>query len=84
MNSCARLPLLCMINLFHPYRCSVAKLCPAVCDPMDSRTSLSFTISWSLHKLMSLELVMPSNHLILYYPLLLSSVSPSIRVFSYC
>ena len=45
--------------------------------------SLSFTISWSLLKLMSLELVMLSNHLILCCPLLLSpSVFPSIRVFS--
>ena len=45
--------------------------------------SLSFTISWSLLKLMSVELVMPSNHLILCCPLLfLPSVFPSIRVFS--
>ena len=44
---------------------------------------LSITISWSLLKLMSIELVMTSNHLILYYPLLLlSSIFPSIRVFS--
>ena len=42
-----------------------------------------FTISWSLLKLMSIELVMPSNHLILCCPLLLpSSIFPSIRVFS--
>ena len=33
------------------------------------QTSLSFTISWSLFKLMSIELVMPSNHLNLYFPL---------------
>ena len=45
--------------------------------------SLSFTISWSLFKLMSTELVMPSNHLIPCCPLLLPpSVFPSIRVFS--
>ena len=44
--------------------------------------SLSITISWSLLKLMSIELVMPSNHLILCCPLLLPSVFPSIRVFS--
>ena len=45
--------------------------------------SVSFTISWSLLKLMYIELVMPSNHLILCHPLpLLPSVSPSIRVFS--
>ena len=44
---------------------------------------LSFTISWSLLKLMSIESVMPSNHLILCCPLLLLlSIFPSIRVFS--
>ena len=47
------------------------------------RASLSFTIFWSLFKLMSIESGMPSNHLILCYPLfLLPSVFPSIRVFS--
>ena len=45
--------------------------------------SLPMTNSWSLLKLMSIELVMPSNHLILCHPLLLSpSIFPSIRVFS--
>ena len=47
------------------------------------QASLSITKSWSLLKLMSIELVMPSNHLILCHPLLLlSSIFPSIRVFS--
>jgi len=46
------------------------------------QASLSFTISHSLLKLMSIELVMPSNHLILCHPLLLSSIFPSIRFFS--
>ena len=47
------------------------------------RSSLSFTISQSLLKFMSIESVMPSNHLILCRPLLLlPSVFPSIRVFS--
>ena len=47
------------------------------------QASLSFTIFWSLLRLMSIELVMPSNHLILYYPcLLLPSIFPRIRVFS--
>ena len=47
------------------------------------QSSLSFTISWSLLKLMSIESVMPSNHLILCRPLLLlPSIFPSIRVFS--
>ena len=44
--------------------------------------SLSFTISRNLLKLMSIESMMPSNHLILCYPLLLPSIFPSIRVFS--
>ena len=48
-----------------------------------SRASLSFTTSWNLLKLMSIESVMPSNHFILCHPLfLLPSVFPSIRVFS--
>ena len=47
------------------------------------QASLTFIISWSLLKLMSIESVMPSNHLILCHPLLLlPSISPSIRVFS--
>ena len=46
------------------------------------QASLSFTISQSLLKLMSIELVIPSNHLVLCHPLLLSSIFPSIRVFS--
>ena len=47
------------------------------------QASLSIINSWSLLKLMSIELVMPSNHLILSYPLLLlPSIFPSIRVFS--
>ena len=47
------------------------------------QASLSITNSYSLLNLMSIELVMPSNHLILCHPLLLSlSISPSIRVFS--
>ena len=47
------------------------------------QASLSITNSWSLPKLMSIESVMPSNHLILCRPLLLPpSIFPSIRVFS--
>ena len=64
---------------------SVAQSCPTLCDPMNRSTqaSLSITSSQSLPKLMSIEPVMPSNHLILYHPLLLlPSVFPSIRVFS--
>ena len=43
---------------------------------------LSFTVSQSLLKFMSIELVTPSNDLILYRPLLLPSILPSIKVFS--
>ena len=47
------------------------------------QASLSFTISQSLHKLMPIELMIPSNHLVLCCPLLLlPSIFPSIRVFS--
>ena len=47
------------------------------------QASLAFTISWSLLKLMSIESVMPSNHLILCHSLLfLPSIFPSIRIFS--
>ena len=64
--------------------CSVAQLCPVLCDPMDCSTpgSLSFTISQSLLKFMSVEWATLSNHLILCCPLLLPSIFPRIRVFS--
>ena len=51
--------------------------------PGESQASLSITNSWSLLKFISIESVMPSNHLILFHPLLLPpSIFPSIRVFS--
>ena len=62
--------------------CSATQLC---LTPWTAarQASLSFTISLSLLKLMSIESVMPSNHLILCRPLLpLPSIFPSIRVFS--
>ena len=46
------------------------------------QASLSFTVSWSLLKCTSIESVMPSNHRILCCSLLLSSIFPSISVFS--
>ena len=46
------------------------------------QASLSITNSQSSSKLMSIELVMPSSHLILCHPLLLTPIRPSIRVFS--
>ena len=51
--------------------------------PHESQASLSITNSWSSLKLMSIELVMPSSHLILCHPLfLLLPIPPSLRVFS--
>ena len=63
----------------------VAQSCPTLCDPKDCSMpgSLSITNSQSLLKLMSIELVMPSNHLILCHPILpLPSTFPSIKIFS--
>ena len=64
--------------------CSVAKLCPTLCNPMDYSTP-DFPVLHlqSLLQFMSIELVMLSNHLILYVPLLLlPSIFPSIIVIS--
>ena len=65
--------------------CSVAHSCLTLYSPMNTahQASLSITNSWSLPKLMSIQLVMPYNHFILCCPLLLlPSTFPSIRVFS--
>ena len=60
---------------------SVAQSCPTLCNPMNY--SLSITNSRSSPKLMSIESMMPSSHLILCHPLLLlPPILPSIRVFS--
>ena len=64
---------------------SVAQSCLMLCDPMDCSTPglPVHHLSWSLFRLMIIELVMTSNHLILCRPLLLPpSIFPSIRVFS--
>ena len=64
--------------------CSVAQLCLTLCNPRTAarQGSLSLTISQSLLKFTSAALVMPSSHLILWHPLLLLSIFPSIRDFS--
>ena len=64
--------------------CSADQSCPSLCDPIDCSMpgSLSFTLSWSLLKFTSIEVVISSNHPILCHPLLLPSIFPSIRVFS--
>ena len=64
---------------------SVAQSCPTLCDPMN-RSTPGLPVhhnSWSSLRLMSIEAVMPSSHLILCRPLLLlPPIPPSIRVFS--
>ena len=69
-----------------PYQfSSVAQSCPTLCDPMIAarQASLSITNSRSTPKHMSIETVMPSNHLILCHPLLfLPLIPPSIKVLS--
>jgi len=72
-------------NLSDCCYCLVDRLCLTPCDPMDCSTPgfPVFSIFGSLLKLMSLESVMLSNHLILCHPLLfLPSIILSIRVFS--
>ena len=67
--------------------CSVIRSCLILSDPincsMSSKASLAFTVSWSLLRFMSIESVMPSNHLMFCWShLLLPSIFPSIKVFS--
>ena len=67
------------------YCCLVAKSCPTLCNPLDCSTPgfPVLHISQILLKLMSVESVTPSNHLILCHSLLLlPSIFPNIRVFS--
>ena len=65
--------------------CSVTQSCPVLCNCMDwsIQVCLFFTMSWSLLKFMSIESVMPFNHLVLCCPhLFLTSIFPSLKVFS--
>ena len=64
--------------------CSVTQLCLIFATPWTAarQTSLPFTVSWSLFKLMSIKSMMPFKHLILFHPLFLPSIFLSIRVFS--
>jgi len=69
----------------HAMFSSVTELCLTFFDPMDCNMPefLFITNSWNLLKVMYIEVVVPSNHLILCCPLLLKpSIFPSIRVFS--
>jgi len=62
---------------------SVTQSCLTLCDPMNCSMPASLSNAWSSPKPMSIELVMPSSHLILCHPLLLlPPIPPSIRVFS--
>ena len=64
---------------------SVTQLCLTLCDPKDCNIPgfLVHHNAWRFLKLMSIESVMPSNHLILWSPLLLlPPIPPSIRIFS--
>ena len=63
---------------------SVTQSCPTLVTPWTTahQASLSITTSWSSLKLMSMESMVPSNHLILCCPLLPPSIFLSIRVFS--
>ena len=73
------------ICLFSVQFSSVTQSCPTLCNPMN-RSMPGLPVHhqlWSLLKLMSIELVMPSSHLILCRPLLLlPPIFPSIKVFS--
>ena len=61
---------------------SVAQSCSTLCDPMN-HSMPGLINSWRSPKLMCIELVMPSSHLVFYRPLLLlPAIPPSIRVFS--
>ena len=74
------------LSFFFPHIVVVAGQllsCVQLCDSRAAapQASLSFTISWNLFKLMSIDSVMPSNHLILCHPLLLHSIFLSISLF---
>ena len=71
--------------IFIDHCCSVTQLCPTLCDPMNCSTQLPYpSLSPRVSsELMSIEPMMPFNHLILCLPLLLlPSIFPSIKVFS--
>ena len=78
----------CFVNIVVYYYISVQFSCSVVSDfttpcTVACQASLLITNFWSLLKLMSIESLMPSNHLILFHPLLLLPlIFPSIRVFS--
>ena len=75
----------CECLVMYRWWCSIAELCPTLCDLMNCTLpgALSSSISQILLKFMSTESVMPFNHHLLSHPLLfLPSIFPSIRVLS--
>ena len=84
-HKCARMWILTYAYIgICKFCCSVAQSCPSLCDPMACSMPGFPVLHYllSLLKLMSIESVMPSNHLILYYHLLLLPSSfPSVRDF---
>ena len=79
------LKILTIFPSSYPFCCSVAQLCPTLCDPWTAarQASQSFTIPWSLLRLTPIESMFPSNRLNLCYPLfLLPLIFPRIGVFS--
>ena len=79
-NHCAFAWQLWDLVVFQPLSCAQLLVTPWTAA---HQASLSFTISWSLLKLMSTKSVIPSNHLIFCHSLiLLPSIFPSIRIFS--
>ena len=66
------------VFILHYCCCSVTKSCSTLCNPMVTRQApLSFTISQSLLRLISIESVIPPNYLILHHPIILPSIFPA-------
>ena len=81
----SHLPYFCSHHIFIQSTsiccCSVTQSCPALCNPMDCSTPGFPVLHRLLERLKLMSIEMPSNHLVLYHPLLLlPSVFPSIRV----
>ena len=70
------------VFILHYCCCSVTKSCSTLCNPMVTRQApLSFTISQSLLRLISIESVIPPNYLILRHPIILPSIFPASGLF---
>ena len=85
---CKLMPVYCILpwqrergNLAHVSSCCCSNLCDPTPWTTALQASLSFISFWMLLKFMSVESMMPSNHLILCNPLLLPLIFPSNRIF---